>query len=260
MPKPKACAVSVTVDDVPMDTLPAILLVAPFPIATPLITVALAPLPIATVDACEDVAELPTAIAVDADATDETPIAIPLVPLAPAPLPIAIADDCDAVAEFPIETAAAADADADEPTATALVADANAEKPAAIAFVPDGFVLDPIPTLPAPDTNDAPPFTLQLAIPVPAVVSTHTNSAQPPDEPNIKTVTAALDCTVTNWEATRFTILNVNPFDSVVTTGRTTVWGLEPVKYCVCALVAVSVVVPEAVAVVAYNDVYCFHW
>ena len=59
------------------------------------------------------------------------------------------------------------------------------------------------------------------------------------------------DCTVTA-PVELLTMVNACPRISVEVTGRTTVWVVVPVKNCCCADATVSVVVPAAVAVVAY--------
>ena len=66
----------------------------------------------------------------------------------------------------------------------------------------------------------------------------------------VRTVLAPEDWTVTA-PLELLTMVNDWPSTSVETTGRVTVWVVEPVKYCSWALDTVSVVVPAAVTVVA---------
>jgi hypothetical protein len=112
----------------------------------------------------------------------------------------------------------------------------------------------PVVVCPGPDSYD------QLATPVPAVMSIQVNTPHASLEGSIAYVVGALVRTVRLPAVAALTILNENPFARVVTTGNTTVCDDDPVKYCMYALVAVSVVVPPDVTVVANQDVYCDHW
>lgn len=70
-------------------------------------------------------------------------------------------------------------------------------------------------------------------------------------------VLAPDDCTVTVPELL-FTMLNFCPKTIVLVTGITTVWVVEPVKYCCSELATVKVVVTAAVAIVEYPFMWLF--
>jgi hypothetical protein len=185
-------------------------------------TLARASHPIATQLATLQLAPRPTATPFVPEHTLEDPSAVELTALAVDAIPKAVAFVFEAVEDGPMATA-----------------------PALAAFAPL-----PAAILVAPELCATPLSQLQLAVPVPPPVLMQVKVPQPPFVGSTVIVFAPLLCTVTS-PVLVFTILNIHPFARVVTTGNTTVCVVLPVKYCVCALVTVSVVVPAAVAVLA---------